>query len=160
MELNDKNSLTLALGFGAIAGSRSFTAPAMLSYYLNQQPDSGLASSNLGWVRSPLFTKAMGVLATTEVAGDKSSSAPDRINAGGVIARLLMGAFAGAAVYAHRNEKIWQGALAGGAAAVISTYLTYYLRKRSGEAAKVSDKVVAIAEDIATVGAGKSLTRK
>ena len=67
-------------------------------------------------------------LAAAELLGDKMRSAPDRIIVPGILARVLTGAIAGAAVAPREDRPL--GALLGATVAVGAAYLTFRLRKR------------------------------
>ena len=82
-----------------------------------------------GWLGTPFAAAAIAVLAAGEAWGDKLASAPDRIGAPGLLARLLTGGLCGAAVAPRR--KAWLGAVLGASSAVASAYVTFDLRRRA-----------------------------
>ena len=89
--------LLLALGIGVIAGLRSFTAPAVVSWAaaLHWINLSGTWASWVGsWVTVGIFT----VLAVGELFLDKQPKTPPRTAPPSFIARIGSGAFAGAVI--------------------------------------------------------------
>ncbi len=68
-------------------------------------------------------------LAAAEPLGDEMRSAPDRIIAPGILARVVTDAIAGAPMAPRRNRPL--GAVLGAAVAVGVAYLTFALRKRT-----------------------------
>lgn len=154
MKIIKNNSVKLAIGLGAIAGMRSMMAPAILSHYLRRRPANGLTNSKLEFLRTSIFDKAAKFLTAGEVFGDKMPQTPDRIAAGALAGRLISGAFVGAAVFKHKNEKLWKGALIGGISSVASSFIFFYLRKQLHTKAHIHDKILGTVEDIIAVGSG------
>jgi uncharacterized membrane protein len=77
MSSNDTAFFLRALGFGALAGSRSLSPPAMLSLYLARRsatPDDPAAQR----LSSPTAVVALNALALGELAADKFPQAPNR----------------------------------------------------------------------------------
>lgn len=68
-------------------------------------------------------------LAAAELFGDKMRSAPDRIIAPGILARVVTSAIAGAAVARRQDRPL--GAVLGATVAVGAAYLTFQLRKHA-----------------------------
>lgn len=113
---------------GAVAGARSMTplAAVALAARQGQLGRGGRLPGLLG--RNAAVAGSL-LLAVGELAGDKMKSAPDRIVAPGIAARLFTGAIAGAAV-APREQRVLAGAL-GAAAAVAASYVTFNARMRA-----------------------------
>lgn len=158
MRKEDKRKLLLACGIGAVAGLRSMTAPAVVSWAVQQK-----------WVRPPgrrwTFLKSkrtaaiVSALAVAELAVDKLPKAPNRIVPASLTARAVSGGFCGAAVSASRRGLLLPGAALGALAAVGSSFAGYALRKRLDERLALSDKVIAFAEDALACGSGVLLLR-
>lgn len=113
---------------GAVAGMRAMTPLATVTHAARMgvlPVDNGAPR----WLGAGLVSAGASAMAASEVAGDKMKSAPDRIVAAGMVARLATGAIAGAAMAPSRQRAL--GALLGAAAAVGSAYLTFNLRKRA-----------------------------
>jgi uncharacterized membrane protein len=142
----------LALLIGVIAGLRSMTAPAAVSWaaalgWLPLQ-DSWLAF--MGYRYAPYIFTA---LALTEYAGDKLPSTPSRKMPQQFATRIVSGAFSGAAIGIAAGRPLG-GAVAGGLGAVIGT-LGGAETRRILAAAFRKDLPAALVEDAAAiVGAG------
>lgn len=112
---------------GLVAGQRSMTPLAALA--IANHHDDTLAERDSGL--SSLWRTLMGAggitMAAAEMAGDKMKSAPDRTVFLGLLARIITGGFAGAAV-ASREHRL-TGAALGAGAAVGSSYCGLAARK-------------------------------
>ncbi len=141
-----RHNPTWALAAGAVAGMRTMTAPAVVSYKMmrirkaeGQDHPTGLSG---GPVSVGLAIAALGELIT-----DKLPKTPNRTEPPSLIMRGVSGAFAGAAVSgSDRNDRI-KGAVLGGLAAIGAGYGMYYLRAWLVKKTGVPDAVVAVAED-------------
>lgn len=113
---------------GAIAGARSMTPLAAVSDAANRRtlPANHGGPRGLG---HPIIAAGTKALAAGELAGDKMDSAPDRIVAPGIAARVVTGAIVGASI-APREQRIL-AALLGIAGAVSAAYTTFDLRMRA-----------------------------
>jgi uncharacterized membrane protein len=143
--------LILAAGIGIVAGLRSLTAPAAVSW-----------AAHLGWLDlhgSPLAfmgsTAAVvifSILALGEYLADKLPRTPSRTRPGSLIGRVIMGGLAGACLSVSAGQYLLAGALVGGLGAVIGTYGGYEIRRRLVSGLKVKDRFVAIPEDLVAIG--------
>ncbi len=113
---------------GLSAGMRSMTPVAVVGEAVRrgQLPVTGSAGALLARARA---RPAALLLAAGEIAGDKLHSAPDRIVAPGLAARLATGALVGAAVAPSDRQSA--GALLGAAAAVGFAYVSFSARMRT-----------------------------
>lgn len=109
---------------GLVAGARSLTPLAFVSEAARQGRLDHTAAP--GWLGSPLVSAGSKALAAGELAGDKWDKAPDRIVPAGMLARLLTGAIAGAAL-APRGKAL-AGGLLGAGAATAAAYVTFGAR--------------------------------
>ncbi len=112
---------------GLAAGARAMTPLAAVSdaAKTNALPrDNGAPD----WLGSPLVAAATKLLAAGELAGDKMKTAPDRIVAAGIAARLVSGGLAGAALAPRRYR--YAGAALGASAAVAAAYVTFNIRMK------------------------------
>ena len=117
-----------SLLIGAVAGARSMTPLAAVSVAARQGrlPDDNGAPDLLA---HPVVVAGTLAIAAGELAGDKMRSAPDRIVAPGLAARLVTGAVAGAALAPRRQ--LYAAGVLGAAAAVAASYVTFDLRMRA-----------------------------
>lgn len=137
---------TWALAAGAVAGMRSMTAPAVVSYKMKRFAKAeGL--EQLTGLRGGRVSTALALAGLGELVADKLPKMPKRTDPPALIMRGVSGAFAGAALSGERRNDRIKGAILGSLAAVGAAYGMYYLRawlvKRTG----VPDAVVAIGED-------------
>jgi uncharacterized membrane protein len=143
--------LVLAFLIGVIAGLRSLTAPAVLSWgarlgWLD------LHGSPLAFMGSPITVAVFTVLAIGELIADKLPSTPGRTAPPGLIARIVMGGLSGGVIAAAGLQSIALGAGLGIAGGVAGTFAGYEVRTRLVKALKVPDFVIACLEDLGAVG--------
>jgi uncharacterized membrane protein len=142
----------LAFLIGVIAGLRSLTAPAVVSW-----------AARVGWVHLEntwlaflgfaITPYIVSVLALGELINDKLPKTPSRKAPAPFAARIVMGALSGAALGAP-SEATPGGVAAGVLGAVAGTLGGYEARIRAGKAIGGRDLPVALTEDaIAIVGA-------
>jgi uncharacterized membrane protein len=113
---------------GIVAGMRSMTPIAVVSWAARRNPPSS-HTRTLSILSSPAVSKVTLALAAAELVGDKMRSAPDRIIVPGMLARVVTGAIAGAAVAPRPHRRL--GAVLGATVAVGAAYFTFELRKRA-----------------------------
>jgi uncharacterized membrane protein len=135
---------------GVIAGLRSMTAPAAVSWAarLGRLHLGGSLVAFLGYSATPyIFT----VLALVELITDKLPRTPSRKTPGPFAARVLLGALAGAAIGANVHNLIG-GAAAGAVGAVIGTLGGYQFRRMLVLMIGGNDLPVALLEDAIAIG--------
>lgn len=128
--------LVVALLLGAVAGLRTFTAPALLWILRHGGP--------IGYV--------LGGLALLEYAGDLYPGTPARTAPAGLIPRLLSGAFCGWALTAPGGSWVILGTLLGACGALIGTYSG--LAVRLWAIARIGRVPAALLEDGVAILAG------
>ena len=142
----------LAFLIGAVAGLRSMTAPAAVSW-----------GARLGWLHlentwlaflgSAITPYILSVLAIGELINDKLPKTPSRKAPVPFAARVVMGALCGAALGAPSQSMIG-GLMAGALGAVAGTLGGYEVRARAVKATGGKDFPIALIEDaIAVCGA-------
>ncbi len=119
--------LLSALLIGGVAGLRTMTAPAAVSWaaYLGWLPLGGTWAGFLGHVASPVI---FSILAVAELAGDKLPQTPSRKTPLPFAARIVSGAFCGAAIGTPAGI-LALGAAAGALGAVVGTLAGYAFRR-------------------------------
>jgi uncharacterized membrane protein len=157
--VNTTAALALAFAIGVITGLRSLTAPAVVSWathleWLDLQP-TGFAF--LGYAATPYI---LTILAIAELVGDKLPKTPSRKAPGPFMARVVLGAFSGAALCAAANLSSAAGALLGGLGAVAGTLGGYEARTRLVKAFHLPDMVIALLEDAVAIGGGLFLVSR
>lgn len=153
--MNQKTALRV-LVLGAVAGMRSMSAPALVSGYLQQRRLSALAGSPLAWLGTEQANTALRLAAAGELVVDKLPGIPARVKLLPLLGRAASGATAGAALSDVDRESWTGGAALGAAAAVVSTFSLYHLRRALTHELGLPDFLVALAEDGVALIAGRS----
>jgi uncharacterized membrane protein len=145
------NIFVLAFLIGVVAGLRSMTAPAVVSWaarlgwiHLEATPLAFLGYAATPWIVS--------VLALAELVADQLPKTPSRKTPGPFAARVVMGALCGAALGATADELLG-GILAGALGAIAGTLGGYEFRARLARAAG-RDLPIALLEDAIAIGGG------
>jgi uncharacterized membrane protein len=136
---------------GVVAGSRTLTAPAAVSWaahlgWLH------LHGTPLGWLDATVAPYILSLLAIAELIIDKLPTTPSRKAPVGFGARMVSGAICGAAICMAGGAWI-AGLIAGGAGAVIGTLGGFEFRLRLAKAIGGRDLPIALVEDVCAVGA-------
>lgn len=144
--------LLLALLIGVVAGLRSLTAPAVVSW-----------AAFLGWINlHGTWASLMGnfvtvvivsVLAVAELVNDKRPKTPPRTVTPVFAVRIILGAFAGAVIGTAWGYR-WGGLGAGVIGAVLGTMGGYQARTRLVAARGGHDLPIALLEDSVAVLGG------
>jgi uncharacterized membrane protein len=143
------STYVLAFLIGVIAGLRSLTAPAVVSWaarfgWLHVE-NTWLAF--LGFAATPYI---LSVLAIGELIADKLPKTPSRKSPPGFITRIITGALSGAAVGASSS---WiAGLVAGVIGAIAGTLGGYEFRARLVKATGGKDLPIALLEDAIAIG--------
>ncbi len=126
-------ALLLALSLGFVSGLRTFTPVAAVLL-----------------VRGGIWGIVFGVAALGEYVWDVLPSTPSRLQAMGLSARVVSGAFVGWMIATMHNGSGVFGAIAGIVGAVIGTYAGHAVRLAA--IARIGGYPAAIAEDLVAVG--------
>jgi uncharacterized membrane protein len=145
-----------AAGLGAVAGLRTFSAPALLSRQMSRSDRNEGVTSILG---SPNVTAVLGVLAVGEIVADKMPWMPNRTDPLGLIARAGSGALVGATICRAKGRSTVAGALFGATAAIAAAFAGYHLRRAATRELGLPDAFVAVLEDTVAVRGGTRLLR-
>jgi uncharacterized membrane protein len=135
-----------AFGIGIVAGLRSMTAPAAVSWaaYLHR---IDLRDSRLALLGSAAAAYMTSALALGELIADKLPFVPNRTSPLPITFRMLSGAVCGAALCVSVNRLILAGTLLGGLGAVNGAFGGFHVRRLLVKHLKVPDMKVALAED-------------
>ncbi|MDQ4146958.1 MAG: DUF4126 family protein [Pseudomonadota bacterium] len=146
-------ALALAFGIGIVAGLRSLTAPAVVSWaaYLGWL---NLQGSPLAFMGSIAAVAIFSLLALVEYVTDLLPKTPNRTTPVPLIARILMGSLSGACLCASAGQSLLAGAVLGGIGGVIGAFAGYQARTRLVNGLKVKDIFIAIPEDLVAIGLG------
>jgi uncharacterized membrane protein len=143
--------LAFAVGIGIVAGLRSLTAPAAVSWaahvgWLN------LHGSPLAFMGSTWAVAIFSLLAVGELVADLLPKTPSRTALAPLLARLLMGGLGGACLGASAHQSLLLGALLGGLGGVIGTFGGYKIRQSLVTKLNIKDVFVALVEDLIAIG--------
>jgi uncharacterized membrane protein len=150
--MNSNYILVFAVGIGIVAGLRSMTAPAVVSW-----------AGYLGWLSrdwSPLAfmgsiaaVVTFSFLAIGELVADLLPGIPKRTAPVPLIARILTGGLCGAYLCEILNQPpLITGATLGAIGAVIGAFAGYEIRRRLVRSLNVKDIFVALPEDFVAIG--------
>jgi uncharacterized membrane protein len=147
------NVFLLAFGIGVVAGLRTLTAPAIVSWaaaagWLN------LHGSPFAFMGSRLTAVILSLLAVGELIGDKLPKTPKRTAFAPLLARIVMGGLCGACLCASADQSIVVGALLGGVGAIAGAFGGYQVRKNLVSNLHSKDIFVAIPEDVIAITLG------
>ena len=141
--------LSLAIGF--VAGLRSMTAPAAVSWaaclgWID------LHGSLLQWMGSGITVAIFSIAAVAELVADKLPKTPSRTAPGPLIGRIVLGGLAGAGLAIAVRGSWLIGAALGSMGAVIGAFGGYEIRRRLVRALGAKDPMVAVVEDLVAIG--------
>ncbi len=145
-----------AVTLGAVAGMRTFTAPAAVSMRLQRRFWSWRRNRAETFLRKRIVSRALVAAAAAELVGDKLSFAPDRIRILPLAARAASGALAGWAV-ARDREAAMRYAAAGAITAVAVAWAAWGIRRLIATRSPIPDPVVGILEDAIAITAARSV---
>lgn len=154
--MSSKRPIPLAIGIGAIAGLRTFTAPAAVGWAAHAKLFA-LHHSVLKFLKSRVSRNIILAFAAGELIADKLPSTPNRTDPGPLAARIVSGALCGAAIYSSAKQPIATGAALGGLGAIAGSFAGYEVRRRLGRKIDVPDAALALLEDVLAIGGGASI---
>ncbi|UFH56656.1 DUF4126 family protein [Spirosoma sp. KNUC1025] len=149
-----------AFQIGLVAGMRSMTAPALVSYKLSHSTTSLPSDSRLHFLASPRATTILGIMAGGELIGDKLPNTPDRTAQPQLWGRIGSGALSGAALTEADGQPAEYGAVFGAIGAAAGTFAFFYLRQWLTHEKDLPDPLVALAEDALAIGTAWQLTHE
>jgi uncharacterized membrane protein len=154
--ISDRKRLAAAATLGAVAGMRTFTAPAVVSMRLQGRLWSWRRNRAEKFLRNGTVERALLAAAAAELIADKLPFIGDRIEPGPLAARAASGALVGWAV-ARQKEAAVELAIAGAAAAVAVAFAAWGLRRFITSRSSVPDAVVGLCEDLIAITAARSV---
>lgn len=140
----------LAVGIGIVAGLRSLTAPAAVSWAAHLGW-LDLQGSSLAFMGSTVAVVIFSLLAVAEYVADLLPTTPRRTTPGPLIARIVTGGLSGACLCASAGRSLPLGAVLGGLGAVSGAFMGYEARTRLVKALRVKDRVIALSEDVVAI---------
>ncbi|TWR31315.1 DUF4126 family protein [Mucilaginibacter pallidiroseus] len=154
---NNTSSFLRAAGLGAVAGMRTFLAPAIISHFYSRHKSQNIEGSAVGFVQTIPTSKVFKVLAAGELIGDKMPMAPNRTEAPGLIGRIVTGVFTGATIYKADSKNALLGGLIGGTAAAAATFGCFFLRTTLNKKTALPNFVTGACEDALAITLGAKL---
>jgi uncharacterized membrane protein len=149
-------SLGVAAGLGAVTGLRSMQAVAWVARELSDRRSRFRRPPRLeAWLGQDAVAGVLGVMAAGELLADKLPGLPARVQPGPLFGRQAIGALVGAV--AAGEDARWAGALVGAGAALVATYVGWFLRREVVRATGLPDAAVALVEDSIAVSAAREL---
>ena len=148
-------AFALALGIGAVAGSRSMLAPALVMNARRGLSGSAAGGPHPG--RGGAAAWVMAAAAAGEMVADKTPGIPSRTETLPLSGRIASGAAAAASLAAPGRRL--QAAAGGAAGALVGTFALYHLRRLITRRLGLPDAAAGLAEDALAVGAGLMLMR-
>ena len=145
--------LLLAFLIGVVAGLRSLTAPALVSWAARRSW-LNLHNTPLSFMGSTAAVVIFTVLAVIELVTDQLPSTPSRTKPPGLIARIILGGLSGAGMALSGAQSIAFGAVLGVAGGIAGAFGGYEVRTRLVKALKVPDLVIALLEDAVAIAGG------
>lgn len=149
----------LAFGIGIVAGLRTFTAPAAVSWaahlgWLNPQ------GSPFAFMGSTVAVAILSLAAIGEYVNDVLPKTSSRTKPGPLVARIFTGGLSGACLCASAHQSLIVGAVLGAAGGVIGAFAGYQARIRLVSGLKVKDTFIAIPEDLVAIAIGYCLVSR
>src|SRR3954451_4967410 len=139
----------IAIGFAS--GLRAFTPLALVSWIAvwGWMP---LGGSRLAFLGTTVGALVVSFLALGELIGDKLPFTPSRLSAGPLGARILTGALAVTAVCVGLGQSAILGIFCGPVSAVAGAFFGFHGRRFLVTRCRLRDWIVAIMEDLFTIG--------
>ena len=138
---------------GIVAGLRSLTAPALVSWAV-RLGWLDLSGSWLSFLGSRAATIVLSLLALGELVADKLPKTPNRTSLGPLVFRVITGGFSSLAICASAHQSLLIGTILGVLGSIAGAFAGYEIRHRLVEAFGLRDFGVAVAEDIVAIGGG------
>ncbi len=145
--------VALAVGIGFVAGLRSMTAPAAVSWAA-RLGWLDLQGSPLAFMGSTVAVAVFSLLTIGEFVADLLPSTPNRTAPSPLVARAVSGGLSGACLFASANRSLTLGAPLGALGGVIGAFAGYEARTRVVAALRMKDRVIALSEDLVAVVLG------
>lgn len=142
--------LLLAFLIGLFSGLRSLTPTAVTAWAARLGWLK--LGSGLTWLGTTLAAVIFTVLAVVELVNDKLPKTPSRTAPVGLTARIVTGGFTGACVATAGGHGLALGAILGIVGALVGTFGGYQVRTRLVKALGAPDYVIAVLEDLVTIG--------
>ena len=148
--MNSDLVFVLAIGIGIVAGLRSLTAPAAVSWAAHLG-HLKLQGTPFGFMGSSIAMAAWSVLALAEYVGDLLPNTPARTTPGPLLARILLGGLSGGCLCLSAGRSFVVGALLGGLGGIMGAFAGYQARTGLVRGLNARDAFIAIPEDLVAI---------
>lgn len=148
----DDPTLVTAAALGALSGMRSMAAPRLVARALEVGRRSPSRSG-----QTTTTARLVSLAAAGEILADKSPWIPDRTSTLPLAGRALLGSLSALAYAHHRHQPLVSHGIVGAAAAVISTFAAFHVRRMVAQRLNVPDVVIALLEDALVLGASRTM---
>jgi uncharacterized membrane protein len=150
-DVNGNHALALALAIGIVAGLRSMTAPAAVSWaaHLGRLNLRGTA---LGFMETIPAVGILSILAVAEFVVDLLPQTPNRTEPASLAVRVVTGGLSGACLCVSAGHAAIVGAVLGAIGGVTGAFAGFQARTRLVTGLKVPGAVIAIPEDLLAIG--------
>jgi len=145
------HAVIFAICIGLVAGLRSFTPPAVVSWAAHFGA-LNLAGSRLAFMGSLVSAIVFSLFAIGELIGDKLPQTPRRTAIFPLVARMVTGGLCGACFCAAASQSLGMGIFLGATSAIIGAFVGYQIRAQLVRRLPIKDFVVAICEDLVAIG--------
>jgi len=142
-----------AFGIGIVAGLRSLTAPAVVSWAAHLHR-LDLRDSRLALLGSTFAVYMASALGIGELIADKLPFVPNRTSPLPMTFRIISGAICGASLCISANRLILAGSLLGALGAINGAFGGFHVRRLLAKYLKIKDTAIALCEDVLAIGAG------
>jgi uncharacterized membrane protein len=150
--------LKQVIGMGILTGMRSAAAPAIAAHILNNNVRSQIYHSPIGFIPTSAIANVLKLIAFGEFIGDKLPLAPNRTQPLAIAMRCFAGGLVGAGIFNAAGKKAVTGAVLGCLIAGVSTYGSFFLRRKLARTG-LGNFMSGIIEDAFVVGAGIKLAQ-
>ena len=134
-------------------------APAILNRSAVEERIGSLEGTPFAALASPRVSTALQLLEIGEMVGDKTPIIPSRTSLLPLLGRAVIGAFAGAALFASGKRPVAAGAALGAVSATAAAYAAEGVRMRITERLGVPNVVAGLLEDGVVLFGGPRLLR-
>lgn len=148
--------LTRTILLGTMTGMRSMSAPALITRRAVQNPEA-FRKTPFAPLVSEDVAKLAGMAAIGEMVIDKLPFLPKRTSPILLLGRAIWGGVVGAAAYVEARQPLAQGIAIGAMAAIVSSYVFYFLRRGVGKLLHLPDLPVALMEDAGVAALGRAV---
>ncbi|HTS12793.1 MAG TPA: DUF4126 family protein [Candidatus Limnocylindrales bacterium] len=142
--------LVLVFLIGLFTGLRSLTPTAVTAW--GARLGWFKLGAGLTWLGTTPAAVIFAVLAIVEIVNDKLPKTPPRTAPPGLIARIVLGSFAGGCLATAAGQGLLLGAIVALCGALVGTFGGYQARTRLVKALGSPDFVYAVIEDLIAIG--------